>query len=575
MECQVPGGEPRVLPLVGHGEDVGVVEMSPVRVAAVLPLRGWRGLAGIALQPVAHDVVVELLRPEHARERLAHHVAGVGGERLRDDASVEFVCFRLPGRQDGIGRVHRLRRATREPQPHDRAAASWHGQPVAGRALGTDAVGIDGVRPLDHVVVDAVLRIPWAAYAEETRGVRFVVAEEQLGSALADELVVARAHRRRSEGAQRRAGPVLSPAPGVAEPEGGQDLHLGGFRAAVRHLDADAEVLHVRLRVLDEHVEIAVMLEDAGIDQLELAACASAAAVLLHQPGVGELRLRILVEVFHVRMRGRGVEVIVELLHVLAVVPFLAREPEQALLQDRIVAVPQRHRKAEVLAPIRDAGDAVLVPPVGARARLVVGDVVPGGPARAVVLAHRAPGALAQIGSPALPVGGAVSRLCQPQLFARRHGPLPVRLGHESVTRPQAARHVTVDNAPLERSTLREMVDQGEVELVASLRQGDEAAFLALVQKSHPSMVRVARVFVTSEAVAEEVALRRPVVAPLLDLQHRRQPGANARAARGTLGAVLLLRGAGGRGGRRPGSLQPARPPLGRTLVCSAGALGR
>ena len=49
------------------------------------------------------------------------------------------------------------------------------------------------------------------------------------------------------------------------------------------------------------------------------------------------------------------------------------------------------------------------------------------------------------------------------------------------------------------------MVDQGEVELVASLRQGDEAAFLALVQKSHPSMVRVARVFVTSEAVAEEV----------------------------------------------------------------------
>ena len=63
-----------------------------------------------------------------------------------------------------------------------------------------------------------------------------------------------------------------------------------------------------------------------------------------------------------------------------------------------------------------------------------------------------------------------------------------------------------MDNAPLERSTLREMVDQGEVELVASLRQGDEAAFLALVQKSHPSMVRVARVFVTSEAVAEEVA---------------------------------------------------------------------
>jgi len=48
--------------------------------------------------------------------------------------------------------------------------------------------------------------------------------------------------------------------------------------------------------------------------------------------------------------------------------------------------------------------------------------------------------------------------------------------------------------------------DQGELELVASLRQGDEPAFVALVQKCHPSMVRLARVFVTSEAIAEEVA---------------------------------------------------------------------
>src|ERR1700756_1555408 len=54
---------------------------------------------------------------------------------------------------------------------------------------------------------------------------------------------------------------------------------------------------------------------------------------------------------------------------------------------------------------------------------------------------------------------------------------------------------VTVDNAPREASTLREMfsaaVDQGERELVASLRQGDEPAFVALVQKCHPSMVRL------------------------------------------------------------------------------------
>jgi len=45
-----------------------------------------------------------------------------------------------------------------------------------------------------------------------------------------------------------------------------------------------------------------------------------------------------------------------------------------------------------------------------------------------------------------------------------------------------------------------------ERELVAALRQGDEPAFLAVVRRFHPSMVRVARAFVSSDAVAEEVA---------------------------------------------------------------------
>lgn len=43
-------------------------------------------------------------------------------------------------------------------------------------------------------------------------------------------------------------------------------------------------------------------------------------------------------------------------------------------------------------------------------------------------------------------------------------------------------------------------------DLVASLRRGDEAAFLRLVDQHHRTMVRVARGFVGSEALAEEVA---------------------------------------------------------------------
>jgi RNA polymerase sigma-70 factor (ECF subfamily) len=45
-----------------------------------------------------------------------------------------------------------------------------------------------------------------------------------------------------------------------------------------------------------------------------------------------------------------------------------------------------------------------------------------------------------------------------------------------------------------------------EAELVERLRAGDEAAFAALVREYNPSLVRVARMYVSSQAVAEEVA---------------------------------------------------------------------
>ncbi len=48
--------------------------------------------------------------------------------------------------------------------------------------------------------------------------------------------------------------------------------------------------------------------------------------------------------------------------------------------------------------------------------------------------------------------------------------------------------------------------DLDERELLYRLRAGDEAAFAALVERHHASMVRVARGYVRTRAVAEEVA---------------------------------------------------------------------
>lgn len=45
-----------------------------------------------------------------------------------------------------------------------------------------------------------------------------------------------------------------------------------------------------------------------------------------------------------------------------------------------------------------------------------------------------------------------------------------------------------------------------EWELVAALRRGDEAAFLALVRRYHRPMVRVARAYLPSDAAAEDAA---------------------------------------------------------------------
>ena len=81
-----------------------------------------------------------------------------------------------------------------------------------------------------------------------------------------------------------------------------------------------------------EHVEIAVVIEDAGVEQLKLWLVLSAAPVLLDEPGVREFTLRILVEHLQVGVRRRGVEIVIQFLHVLAVVAFGICQAKQAFL---------------------------------------------------------------------------------------------------------------------------------------------------------------------------------------------------------------------------------------------------
>jgi len=126
--------------------------------------------------------------------------------------------------------------------------------------------------------------------------------------------------------------------------------------------DLDQEVFGRPLGVLDEHVEVAVLVEHARIEQLVLHVVPAPAAARLHEVGVRVGRLRILVEVLHVRMGRRAVEVEVVFLNVLAVIALAVGQAEQALLEDRVLAVPEGQREAEPLLVVGNPRQTVFTP---------------------------------------------------------------------------------------------------------------------------------------------------------------------------------------------------------------------
>ncbi len=189
------------------------------------------------------------------------------------------------------------------------------------------------------------------------------------------------------------------------------------IRTAIPSRDANQNVFHRSLGVLDEHVEIAILIEDARVHQLEFGIQLGAALVYCDELIVRKRGLRILVEKFHVRMRRRGIQVEVILLDVLAVIAFVAGQAEEALLQNRIASIPERQREANVLVTIGDSRDSIFAPAIRARTGVIVRKIFPRGAVRTVVLAHGAPLAFGEIRSPALPVSGAEARFLQPFFF--------------------------------------------------------------------------------------------------------------------------------------------------------------
>ncbi len=101
---------------------------------------------------------------------------------------------------------------------------------------------------------------------------------------------------------------------------------LAGERAVLRR----ALQLHEAIGLEEDDVGV-----DAGVEELVFHLLPGPPAIGRDEVVVGKGRLGVLVEVLHVRVGRRAVEVEVVLLHVLAVVPLTVGEAEQPLFEDR------------------------------------------------------------------------------------------------------------------------------------------------------------------------------------------------------------------------------------------------
>src|SRR5436305_9403422 len=117
-------------------------------------------------------------------------------------------------------------------------------------------------------------------------------------------------------------------------------------------------------------------------------------------------------------MRRCVVDIPIEFLDVLAVIALQPGQPEKALLQNRVTPIPKRERETEPLFKVGDSTDAILAPAIGARARVVMREIIPRVAGRAVIFAHSGPCALAQIWSPKVPALSHAVILCDTGLLS-------------------------------------------------------------------------------------------------------------------------------------------------------------
>ena len=188
VEGQIPRGIPRILPLVGHRDDVLVQHVEPFGVAG--GAKAVMERVGIVLgEPVLAIEEEELLAPQHPGDGLPHDVSGIGTHAGRRHGLIKLIGFLQPIGQDFIEVIKRLIGRAGEPQANHLGLTGFNRDVVVRGGLRACLLRVHGVLPaLHHVVVDAILDVGTFVRllaGEQPLVIGFVLGEEQRHVALA------------------------------------------------------------------------------------------------------------------------------------------------------------------------------------------------------------------------------------------------------------------------------------------------------------------------------------------------------------------------------------------------------
>jgi hypothetical protein len=127
---------------------------------------------------------------------------------------------------------------------------------------------------------------------------------------------------------------------------------------AVGQANTNQNICRGALCILDQDIRIFAVRKDTGIQQLVLERgwVGFPTSVLLNDVRIRKRLVRIFIEHLHVAVSRRIIQVKVILLHVFPMISFAVSKSEESLFENRVLAIPQRQRKAKSGFFVANAG---------------------------------------------------------------------------------------------------------------------------------------------------------------------------------------------------------------------------